>query len=71
MVLPLTTNLSFLPDKGASNSSEEEDDDFDHTVSSENWSRVLEALRNRNQEDLKSCLQELDDVIQEQGLVDA
>ena len=44
-------------------------DDFDHTVSGEQWNRVLDAVKNQREDQLKSRLQEVDDDIRKQGLV--
>jgi hypothetical protein len=45
------------------------DDDFDYTVSGEHWKDVLEAVKNQNEDQLKSRLHELDSDVQKQELV--
>ena len=61
----------FLTDEDPTDSSEVSDDDFDFTVSSENWNGVLEAVKNQDEDELKSRLQEVDDDLQKQELVDS
>jgi hypothetical protein len=61
----------FLTDEDPTNSSEVSDDDFDYTVSSEHWNGVLKAVKNQNEDELKSRLQEVDDDVQKQELVDS
>ena len=57
-----------LSDEISSNTSEVPDD-FDYAVSAEQWDGVLEAVRNQDEDQLKSQLQKLDDEIQKQKLV--
>ena len=56
---------SFLTDKDVANSS---DNDFDYTVSSDLWNKVLEAIKDENEDELKFCLQDVDEYIQKRGL---
>ncbi|CAB4019283.1 Hypothetical predicted protein, partial [Paramuricea clavata] len=42
-------------------------DDFDYTVSGEQWNRVLDAVKNQREDLLKSRLQEVDNDIRKQG----
>ena len=44
-------------------------DDFDYVLTAEQWDGVLEAVRNQDQDQLKSQLQKLDDEVQKQKLV--
>ncbi|XP_028391339.1 helicase with zinc finger domain 2-like isoform X2 [Dendronephthya gigantea] len=43
------------------------DDDFDYTVSGKQWSSVLDAVKNENEDELKARLKELDDDVQIQA----
>ena len=45
------------------------DIDFDYTVSGDLWNKVMEAIREENEDKLKSCLQEVDEDIKKRGLV--
>ena len=45
------------------------DDDFDSIVSGEYWNEVLEAVKNQNEDQLKSRLQEVNDDVRKQRLV--
>ena len=57
-----------LSDEVSSNTSEVPDD-FDYVVTAEQWSGVLEAVKNQDQDQLKSQLQKVDDDVQKQKLV--
>ena len=46
-------------------------DDFDYIVTAEQWDGVLEAVRNQDQDQLKSQLQKLDDDVRKQKLVNS
>ena len=52
-----------------SNTSEAADDNFDYVVTAEQWNRVLDAIKNQNEGQLKSQLQNVDEVVQKQQLV--
>ena len=43
------------------------DNDFDFTVNGDLWNKVLEAIRNENEDELKSSLQEVDEDIKKRG----
>ena len=59
------------PDKDPLHTDEIADDEFDYKVSGKQWRAVLNAVKNQNEDELKSHLQELDDDVQVQGLVQA
>ena len=59
---------SFCLSDEVSNTSEVPDD-FDYVVTAEQWSGVLEAVKNQDQDQLKSQLQKVDDDVQKQKLV--
>ena len=59
---------SFRLSDEVSNTSEVPDD-FDYVVTAEQWSGVLEAVKNQDQDQLKSQLQKVDDDVQKQKLV--
>ena len=61
-------NFFCLSDEVSSNTSEVPDD-FDYVVTAEQWSGVLEAVKNQDQDQLKSLLQKVDDDVQKQKLV--
>ena len=44
------------------------DNDFDYTVSGDLWNKVLEAIKDENEDELKFCLQDVDEYIQKRGL---
>ena len=46
-------------------------DNFDYVVTAEQWDGVLEAVRNQDQDQLKSQLQKLDDDVRKQKLVNS
>ena len=58
-------------DGDPSHTDEVADDEFDYTVSCKQWKGVLDAVKNQNEDELKSRLQELDNDVQIQGLVEA
>ena len=47
------------------------DDDFDRTVSGEQWIGVSEAVINQNKDELVSQLQEINNIVENQRLVDS
>ena len=63
--------MFFLSDEILSNTSEAADDNFDYVVTGEQWNMVLDAIKNQNEDQLKSQLQSVDDVFQKQKLVDS
>ena len=63
--------MFFLSDEILSNTSEAADDNFDYVVTGEQWNMVLDAIKNQNEDQLKSQLQNVDDVFQKQKLVDS
>ena len=63
--------MFFLSDEILSNTSEAADDNFDYVVTGEQWNMVLDAIKNQNEDQLKSQLQNVDNVFQKQKLVDS
>ena len=59
-LLDVPTNLSEVPD-----------DDFDRTVSGEQWIGVSEAVINQNKDELVSRLQEINNIVENQRLVNS
>lgn len=65
----IIVNKYFSTGEILSNTSEAADDNFDYVVTAEQWNRVLDAIKNQNEDQLKSQLQNVDEVVQKRKLV--
>ena len=69
--LLLRCSIFLLDDELSKESSEVSDNDFNYTVKGEDWKEVLDAVKNQNEDELKSNLQKMNDEVQKQRLVNS
>ena len=69
--LLLRWSIFLLDDELLKVSSEVPDNDFNYTVKGEDWKEVLDAVKNQNEDELKSNLQKMNDNVQKQRLVNS